>query len=66
MAAQWKVTYRRPNQCKDYLYFYAADARSMKPKAIRAAIVNAKKRAKAKLIKQGITDAEILALNCVG
>lgn len=66
MAAQWKATYRRPNQLPTAVYFYAADARSMSKKAIRAAIVNARKRAKAKLAKQGVADAEILAVNCVG
>lgn len=66
MAAQWKATFRRPNCLKDYVYFCAADARSMKPKHLRAAVVNARKRAKAKLLKQGVKDAEILAVNCVG
>lgn len=66
MAAQWKATYRRPNCLNDYMYFHAADARSMSKKALRAAVVNARKRAKAKLAKQGITDAQIIAVNCVG
>lgn len=58
MAAQWKATYRRPNCLNDYVYFSAADARSMSKRALRTAVVNAKKRAKAKLVKQGITDAQ--------
>ena len=65
MAATWKVTYRKANCLDDYLYLSAADARSMKSKDLRAAVVNAKNKAKAKLKKQGIV-AEIRAVNCVG
>ncbi len=64
--ARWKATYRRPNCLNDYLYFEAADARSTSDAAVRKAIDNAAKRAKERLVKQGIGDAEILALNCVG
>ena len=66
VAAMWKATYRRPNSLDDYLYFHAADARSMSRKHIRAAIVNAQKRAKLRLARKGITDARIMAVNCVG
>ena len=38
----------------------------MSRKAIRAAVVNAKKRAKQQLAKKGITDAVIVGVNCVG
>lgn len=64
--AQWKATYRRPNRLNGSLYFNAADARSSSDVAVRKAFDNAVKRAKDRLAKQGITDAEILAVNCVG
>lgn len=64
--AMWKATYRRPNCLDDYLYFNAADARSMSKAAQAAAVANAKKRAKDRLAKNGISDAKIVAVNCVG
>lgn len=64
--AMWKATYQRPNCLNDYLYFNAADARSMSKAALKAATVNAKKRAKAQLAKNGIKDAKLVAVNCVG
>lgn len=66
MAAMWKATYRRPNSLNDYLYFNAADARSMTKKAQRVAVANAKKRAQQQLAKKGIKDAVVVAVNCVG
>lgn len=65
MAAQWKATYQRPNCLCDYFYFSAADAKSMSKKALRAAVVNAKKRARAKL-KLIDKNARLVAVSCVG
>lgn len=64
--ARWKATYTRPKSLPDYLYFNSADARSMSPKAVQAAIDKAKARALVVLEKQGVTDAEVTAVNCVG
>ena len=65
MAALWKATYQRPNCLNDYFYFSAADARSMSKKALRAAVVNAKKRARAK-VKLIDKNARLIQVNCVG
>lgn len=64
--ARWKATYRRPNRLDDYLYFNAADARSMSPLALKKADDNAKRRASERLAKKGVTDAVIVRVNCVG
>lgn len=47
------------------LYFYAADARTMRQKDLDAAVRNAAKRAKERLEKKG-EKVRILELNCVG
>ena len=64
--ATWKAMYRRPKCLDDYLYFTAADARSMSRAAQDKAVANAKKRALDRLAKKGVTDAEVVCVNCVG
>lgn len=64
--AMWKATYRRPNSLRDYVYFNAADARSMSKAALKKADANAVKRALSVLEKKGVTDALIVQVNCVG
>jgi len=65
MAAMWKVEYKTPDGNRDWLYLSAADARSMKRKDHRAAVVNCRRRAKQKLTARGVK-ATIVECRCVG
>jgi hypothetical protein len=67
MAAMWKakVAYNDTPGLVEYLYFYAADAKSMKRKDISAAARNAKLRAKQRFARKG-RSVRVLEVNCVG
>lgn len=67
--AQWKAGYTYENvhgEQRDWLYFHAADSRTMKRKDLNAATRNAVKRAKERLIKRGVVKPRVFSINCVG
>ncbi len=64
--AMWRATYRRPNSLDNYLYFNSADARSASPKALKEATTKAAAKAQERLVAKGISDAKVVAVNCVG
>lgn len=67
MTAMWKakVAYKDTPGLVDYLYFYAADAKSMKRKDLSASVKNAKLRAKQRFARRGRA-VRVIEVTCVG